>query len=120
VGMFDYANIYDGYTEAGELVPNTHFKCPAGHDLKGEEFQTKDFGCTLGEVQIYPDEVLFNPSIWSAAEAETVGTGTFNVYTGCLVCRPAKPGLMHGLWCEFEMVLESWKIISVKATESSW
>ena len=116
--MFDYVRIMDGYTESGEHVPNTRFKCPAGHDLKEVDFQTKDFGCTLGMVEIYPDEVRFAPQ-YDIAGAETVGTGTFNVYASCKPCEPGDKS-WSGLWCEFEMVLKDWKIVSVKLTESSY
>lgn len=41
MGLFDYVT-----------VRGPSFVCSEGHDLSGEEFQTKDFGCEMGQVFI--------------------------------------------------------------------
>jgi len=41
MGLFDYVNVND-----------PRFACSNGHDLNAEEFQSKDFGCEMGQVRI--------------------------------------------------------------------
>lgn len=116
MGMFDYVRIYDGYTEVGELVPNEHFYCPRGHNLKCNEFQTKDFYDELGMVEVYPDAVRYSPRY---SEFKGNPAGTYNIYTQCETCTQIT-GLDKYVyhWCEFTIELDAdWNIVSVKWAE---
>lgn len=52
MGMFDYVR-----------VSGPEFVCSEGHDLSGEEFQTKDLGCTLGYATIRSGRMHFEPHL---------------------------------------------------------
>ena len=111
MGLFDSIRIYDGYTEDGELVPNEHFKCKEGHKL--HDLQSKDFGCTMGHVEVYPEQVLFSSGYFGTPEE--VGTGIFQMYGTCTECLAEKGGQPWDFFSLFLVILKDWHIISVES-----
>jgi hypothetical protein len=73
VGVFDYVRV------EGEA-----FRCSEGHDLAGEEFQTKDLGCTMGQWLIGE---RFSGKDGGYGEApELPFIGRIHIYSGCRQC----------------------------------
>lgn len=109
MGMFDSLRVRD-----------PRFVCPEGHDLCDEEFQTKDFGCTLGTIHIGPEGVLSRDALGIGDPLEGCKrplTTTMNCYTSCPTCpvfiAPISGNLWR-LWCEFDVEIVDDKIVDVK------
>ena len=101
MGLFDYVSVND-----------PRFVCSEGHDLRGEEFQTKDFACSLGTITISTDGVttrafggLGDPIDWRRPL-----NGSANVYAGCSQCASDK----WRAWVEFVVTFEDDKPIRVE------
>lgn len=105
MGMFDWVT-----------VTHPAFVCPAGHDLRGQEFQTKDFDCVLGHVHIGELDVGFEPGILGSSPEEKPFTGTVNVYSGCPECAPDNS---WQAWCEFAVEVEADKVRSIRRVEEA-
>lgn len=94
MGLFDYVKCDD-----------QRFVCSVGHDLRGEEFQTKDLGCTMGESSIANGRVEFSSGGWGDAPDLPI-TDTLHVYCNCTKC-PAfvqdKTFNLVPTWVEFRV-----------------
>lgn len=82
MGMFDSVYFVDGAPKCGE-----------GHDLAGEEFQTKDLDCNLDQYAIEGGIlrlVRAHPVCKTdpAKEGTIIDVPTLNVYLHCLICAP--------------------------------
>lgn len=76
MGMFDYARV------SGEV-----FRCSEGHDLTGEEFQTKDLQCIMGTAHIDEDGPFrFEYGGWGPDDFPKNFTGKVEVYACCPEC----------------------------------
>lgn len=74
MGLFDYVK-----------VSGPEFKCSEGHDLSGEEFQTKDLGCTMGNATIADGKLTTTPSDWGAPFIPG-GMALIEIYCNCTRC----------------------------------
>lgn len=72
MGMFDWAH-----------CNGPEFVCSEGHDLSGEEFQTKDLDCTLGDVVIEGGRVQFHDS-GLRFDGQGLGPPAVSPYTGTI------------------------------------
>jgi hypothetical protein len=72
MGLFDYVTVNDPC-----------FVCSNGHDLSAEEFQSKDFGCTMGRVVIENERVSSHDGYFGKPEADSK---TVEIYCTCRQC----------------------------------
>lgn len=75
MGLYDHVHVDD-----------ERFVCSEGHPLSGEEFQSKDFGCTMGDVSVSGGRVGFAPGEWGDGPVERPLLGRFCIYTTCKKC----------------------------------
>jgi hypothetical protein len=73
VGLFDYVE-----------CDRPEFVCTEGHDLRGEEFQTKDLGETMGSAHI-GDRLDLRDGGWGESMSRPF-SGTIEVYANCRRC----------------------------------
>jgi hypothetical protein len=66
-------------------VSGPEFVCSEGHDLSGEGFQSKDFGCTMGHVAVSADGVTMESGGWGDDVSRPL-LGRFYVYGPCTQC----------------------------------
>lgn len=76
MGLYDHVHI------AG---PDLRFVCSEGHDVTGEEFQSKDWGCTMGDVHIAGD-AIGHESGGYGDDVKRPYLGRFYVYCTCTQC----------------------------------
>jgi len=72
MGLFDTVHV------------DSRFKCSEGHDLSDEEFQTKDLGCTMGDVFI-GDKLSMTPGDYGYPPRFPF-LGRINIYAHCEKC----------------------------------
>lgn len=110
MGMFDYVRVRD-----------PRFVCSEGHDLGGEEFQTKDFGCTMGYVGIADDRVNLENGGYGDSPKRPL-LGRFDVGCRCAKC-PAfvQFGTGNAIACgvNFDVEIIDDAIRSIKRTSPS-
>jgi hypothetical protein len=75
MGLFDYV-----------VVDDPNFICSEGHDLRVEEFQSKDFGCTMGTVSIVLDGMVRIENGGFGGDLDYPLNGHFYIYAGCTRC----------------------------------
>lgn len=75
MGLFDYVH-----------CSGPEFVCSEGHDLTAEEFQSKDFGCTMGDVSISSTSIDLDSGKWGDGPPERPLLGRFYVYCTCRRC----------------------------------
>ena len=109
MGLFDYVTVRD-----------PRFVCSEGHDLSGEEFQTKDFGETMGRILIDRDG-------WITTRAVFLGTpeadsSVVEIYCTCTQC-PAFVQFGTGNLCPcgvtFDVSLSRDRVTEVRRTGPS-
>jgi hypothetical protein len=104
VGLFDTVRVDERFT------------CSEGHDLTGEEWQSKDFGETDGDVIIAEDTVTLKPGEWGDSPMRPL-LGRFAIYTTCKKC-PAfvqrETGNMIGHWVEYVLEIVDDRIRAIK------
>jgi hypothetical protein len=106
VGVFDYA-----------ICKGPEFVCSEGHDLTGQEFQTKDFACVLAYVTIEDGHVTTEEEGPAGAMTQPPFDSPFTVYTSCERCPvfvQARTGNLCDVCCEFEIAVEGDRILSIK------
>ena len=98
MGMFDWVT-----------VPPV--KCHEGHDMDVHGFQTKDFDCVLGVVEVPPvgGSLSFVAHGLGSPHDGPAFTGTFSVYDICDACR----GRADDDWNE-------WKVVAVDGVVRSF
>jgi hypothetical protein len=104
MGLFDYIAIND-----------VRFTCSEGHSLKGMEFQSKDFGCVMGRVEIIDGGLTMHAG--SFGKAPSPDYNEVEIYGDCTLC-PAfvqdGTGNLIGCWVEFSVVIEGDRVISAE------
>lgn len=105
MGLFDYVTVRD-----------PRFVCSRGHDLSAEEFQSKDFGCTMGRVLI-EDGLLSSHAVYFG-EPGADGSKV-EVYCTCRQC-PAfvqfGTGNLVGCDVTFEVELDGDAVKAISRT----
>ena len=87
-------------------VTSPLFVCSEGHDMRGEQFQTKDLGETMGHATI-GTKLELDLGDWNAPVA-SLFTGTIDIYTSCRQCPAfvqAKTWNVLDAWVEFEVTI---------------
>jgi hypothetical protein len=111
MGMFDWVHIKD-----------ERFVCSEGHDVCGNEFQTKDFDCVLGYVTITDGVVGFQSGCVGLPPCDVEFTGTFEAYADCKQC-PAfvqyGTGNMCGVSVCFDVDVKDGQVTAVRRTSES-
>lgn len=104
MGLFDTVRVDERFT------------CSEGHDLTGEEWQSKDFGETMGTVTISEDTVTLEPGEWGAPPMRPL-LGRFGIYMTCKKC-PAfvqrDTGNIVGHWVEYMLEIVDDRIRMIK------
>jgi hypothetical protein len=115
MGLFDYVHVHDA-----------RFVCSEGHDLRGEEFQTKDLGCTMGDSAIGADGVLDFRDGGYGDPPKMPLNETIATYCTCRKC-PAfvQDGTSNliAMGVDFEVKFEGGRAVSVTrvgATTAEW
>lgn len=72
MGLFDNVTVRD-----------PRFVCSNGHDLSGEEFQSKDFGCQMGQIAIEDGRISARAGFLGNPEADS---DTVDIYGTCRQC----------------------------------
>lgn len=109
MGLFDYVH-----------VTGPAFVCSEGHALAGEEFQSKDFGCTMGHVAIgsVGSAVMMDDGGYGAAMVPGL-TDYIEVYGDCTQC-PAfvqtGTGNLVPVWCNFKVHVVKDVVQSIERT----
>lgn len=75
MGLFDYVH-----------VSGPEFVCSEGHDLSDGDFQSKDFGCTMGDVTIGGGAIVLDSGRWGDGPPDRPLLGRFDVYCSCDRC----------------------------------
>ncbi len=104
MGLFDYVS-----------VQGAAFVCSEGHDLSGEEFQTKDLGSTMGSACLEDGQITIIPGDWGEPP-KLPFLGRMHIYCTCRQCPAfvqAKTMNLCGAWVEFEVTIVDDKIRSV-------
>lgn len=100
------------------FVDDERFVCSERHALSGSEFQSKDFGCRMGYVNIDHGVMTLTDGGCSLGTPEP-DAPTVLVYTSCRQC-PAfvQRGTGNLVDCsvEFELILEGSAVMGVKRT----
>lgn len=109
MGLFDYVS-----------CDHPAFVCSEGHDLRDEEFQTKDLGCTMGSASI-GNGIDIRDGGWGETQPRPF-TGTIEVYTDCKKC-PAfvqnETFNMHPVSVEFDVQIVADDVVSIKRTSAA-
>lgn len=94
MGLFDYVR-----------VSGPQFVCERGHSLVDEDFQSKDFGCTMGTVSIIDGFVSQEEGGYGSAPEKPISMKA-SIYSSCSKC-PAfvQAGTynLYDAWVEFEV-----------------
>lgn len=109
MGLFDYVS-----------VAGPEFRCSEGHDLSGEEFQTKDLGCTMGYASI-GKRISISDGGWGETQPSPF-TGAIEIYTDCKRCPvfvQDETFNMHTVCVEFAVVVVADKVERVTMTSKS-
>lgn len=93
MGMYDVVRV------------DSQFRCSEGHDLSGEEFQTKDFGETFGDISVSGTSIIIQPGKYGYPPKRPL-LGRFVIYGSCRKC----PAFVQAdtfnvveCWVEFEL-----------------
>lgn len=112
MGMFDRVHVH-----------GPAFVCSEGHDLSGEEFQTKDFACVLDDVSMALGEPMTcggRAGLGFAIKAnERPYNATVEVYCDCTQCPcfvQARTFNLCPVGVNFEVVIENDIVMAVKRT----
>ena len=110
MGLFDYVHVTDD-----------RFVCSEGHPLSGEEFQTKDLGCTMGDSHIDRGRLHLNSGNYGE-DPSIPFNGTIDVYCTCTKC-PAFVQYGTGNLCpsgaSFDVEIVGGVVVSVSRTSPS-
>lgn len=110
MGLFDYVS-----------CDHPAFVCSDGHDLRREEFQTKDLGCTMGGASIGETHIDIRDGGYGDPVALPF-SGTIEVYADCPRC-PAfvqdETFNLHPVGVAFDVVVVADRIVSVARTSKS-
>lgn len=108
MGLFDYVTVND-----------PRFVCSEGHDLSGEEFQSKDFGCMMGQVTIENGRTSSRQVYLGVPEADS---SVVEIYATCTKC-PAfvqfGTGNLAGCSVAFDVKLNGDAVESIERTSQS-
>lgn len=109
MGMFD------------DVKVDSQFRCSEGHDLSEEDFQSKDFGETMGLIAINGDKIHMEEGGYGYLPKLPL-LGRFSVYGNCSKC-PAfvQADTFNLIPCgvEFELEVVDDVIRSIKRTSQS-
>ena len=105
MGLFDYVTMRD-----------PRFVCSNGHDLCGEEFQSKDFGCEMGRVLVESDRVSTHAVCLGKPEADTAKAEIYGTCTQCPAFVQFGTGNLIGCEVSFEIDLDGDAVKSIKRT----
>lgn len=97
-------------------VSGPEFVCSEGHDLSVREFQSKEFGCTMGHVAISAEGVTLEPGGWGDPISRPL-LGRFYVYSSCTLCPAFVQARTHNLIecsVEFEIEVVDDRVRSIK------
>lgn len=104
MGLFDRVSVDERFT------------CSEGHDLTDEEWQSKDFGETMGNVEIAGDEIIIHDGGWGCVPARPL-LGRFSIYCSCSRCPAFVQDVTFNLCplgVEYEIEMVDDKIRSIK------
>ncbi len=106
MGLFDYVSVND-----------PRFVCSEGHDMRGEQFQTKDLGCTMGDASIGASLIVRDGG-WGDTLPQPF-TGEIEIYTDCPMCPAfvqAETFNVHPVGVEFTVVVECDAVVRITRT----
>ena len=110
MGLFDYVHVTD----------DDRFVCSEGHRLDAEEFQSKDFGCTMGDVTIAAGKISMAGGGWGHAENAPFHEHV-EIYCACSRC-PAfvQFGTANLIPCsvEFRLRIHGDQVLTVERTSA--
>jgi hypothetical protein len=109
MGLFDYVT-----------VSGPAFVCSEGHDLSGEEFQTKDLGCTMGDAEI-GDRIEIHDGGYGDSVDRPL-TSTIEIYCSCRKCPAlvqAETFNTHATSVEFEIKIADDIVVAVQRTSET-
>jgi hypothetical protein len=112
MGLFDYVHV---------KPDDARFVCSEGHSLSGQEFQSKDFGCTMGDVTIIGNQIVLEDGGYGDSPKHPL-LGRFYVYCSCHQCPvfvQANSGNLCDVECTFEIEVVDDVIRSVKRVSAS-
>lgn len=105
MGMFDYVS-----------VSGPEFVCSEGHDLSDEEFQSKDFGCEMGQVRIECGRVSCRAACLGTPSAESDQVEVYGTCRRCPAFVQRGTGNLIACWVEFAVKLDGDAVVSVTRT----
>lgn len=109
MGLFDYVH-----------CDRPEFVCSEGHDLRDEEFQTKDLGETMGSASIGNTITIYDGGYGDTQPSPF--SGTIEIYATCRRCPAfvqAETFNTHPVSVEFAVEIRDDKVMSVVRTSKS-